>query len=398
MNKIRFIPIFAIILILLVGIIPVSADNLSGSIQETGDDGMKFSGNSFQTNGVDMKFGSHDYGVGGKSYIAFMRFQGVSIPQYSTINSAVLSIYKKNMYGTGTTVKYRISLEAVDNSTQPTTYTDLVNAVRTSAHSDDTVTTWTNGAVENSIDFKSAVQEVINRSGWSSGNALTVLVDDNGSDPDRAVIVASWDDASFQEPRLVVDFTVPTSTFTPTKTSTPTITRTFTITPTASYTPTNTVTSSITPTFTNTPTNTPTFTNTPTNTPTLTATNTFLPTWTNSLTPSSTYTPTPSFTPTITNTTNPAFSPTPSFTPTLAGGLVKPSPVAGVPTDIIIIAVMCALLLAVDKWICWLPAVSGLVGYFTGYDIAVCAVASFIIAVFFELLVRLIKVLQGHDH
>jgi len=121
---------------------------------------------------------------------------------------------------------------------------------------------------------------------------------------------------------LVLDFSgpavtpTPTPSITPTKTVTPTVTPTKTVTPTV--TPTNTVTPTVTPTNTVTigltPTATPTVTPTNTVTPTVTPTNTITPT----VTPTNSVTPTNTVTPTITptNTVTPTVTPTETVTPT----------------------------------------------------------------------------------
>ena len=119
---------------------------------------------------------------------------------------------------------------------------------------------------------------------------------------------------------LVLDFSgpavtpTPTPSITPTKTVTPTVTPTNTVTPTV--TPTNTVTPTVTPTnsVTPTPTVTPTETVTPTVTPTNTVTPTVTPTntVTPTVTPTNTVTPTETVTPTVTPTNTVTPTPTPS--------------------------------------------------------------------------------------
>ncbi|MCZ2115643.1 MAG: DNRLRE domain-containing protein, partial [Anaerolineae bacterium] len=101
-------------------------------------------------------------------------------------------------------------------------------------------------------------------------------------------------------PRLVVNYRMPTPTWTPTRTSTPT--RAPTITPSRTSTPTRT------------PTITPSRTSTPTWTPTVTPSRTSTPTWTPTVTPSRTSTPT--WTPTATLTQTPTATWTPTATPT----------------------------------------------------------------------------------
>ena len=109
-----------------------------------------------------------------------------------------------------------------------------------------------------------------------------------------------------ERPKLVIQYTVPTSTPTPTNTATSTPTKTNT--PTSTFTPSNTPTNTatFTPSYTPTDTFTPTATDTDTPGPTPTDTDTPLP----SETPTETLAPTHTPTPTITNTAGP--SPTPA--------------------------------------------------------------------------------------
>ncbi|MGA9347275.1 MAG: DNRLRE domain-containing protein, partial [Anaerolineae bacterium] len=152
-------------------------------------------------------------------------------------------------------------------------------------------------------------------------------------------------------PRLVVTYSLPTSTptstptWTPTATHTPTRTPTptRTTTPTPTWTPTSTNTPTHTPTRTPTPTDTPTCTPTPTGTsiptrtstptwtptgtvpPTHTPTRTPTPTGTYAPTPTSTVTSTPTTTPTATRTATATSTPTPTATKTATA---TPTPTA----------------------------------------------------------------------
>lgn len=113
--------------------------------------------------------------VEGASAWAAMRFTNVPIPQGSTINSATLSIYVHS--ATYDSPDINIFLDDADNSAALTTgLNDFSGRALTTAS-----VVWT--ATNIGTGWKSpgamtaVVQEVVNRAGWASGNAMTVLFD-----------------------------------------------------------------------------------------------------------------------------------------------------------------------------------------------------------------------------
>ncbi len=114
-------------------------------------------------------------------YSAAVRFLNVTIPQAATINSALFSLRCNGTYDASPgVVRYIVCCQAADNAAALATSgsTNLDGATRpgTTADSTWTVTSVTAGT-RYSVDITSAVQEVINRAGWASGNAIVVLVD-----------------------------------------------------------------------------------------------------------------------------------------------------------------------------------------------------------------------------
>lgn len=121
------------------------------------------------------------------------RFTSVTIAQGTTINSASFILTAQASYNAGANVvSYLVSAEASDNapalSTGATTGASLrsddppgtpVARPRTTAVS----AAWNQTSVvvdtEYSIDVTSVIQEIVNRAGWSSGNAIVILVDTN---------------------------------------------------------------------------------------------------------------------------------------------------------------------------------------------------------------------------
>jgi hypothetical protein len=130
-----------------------------------------------------------------EEYNGFARFTGLNIPQGSTINSArvVLSSKELDTDGNRVFIDTDVHLEDADNSatTVGQTAASIDGRSRTTAftnfNSRDTIVTrsptahWVYGHPRDkvAVDVTSSVQEVVDRAGWSSGNAMTVLMDSN---------------------------------------------------------------------------------------------------------------------------------------------------------------------------------------------------------------------------
>lgn len=141
---------------------------------------------------------------------AGLRFTNVTIPPGSTINSAVLSLTAQSSLST-TTCALNVSCEDADNPGQWTNYTDFSGRSRTASP-----ITWTEGSeTANSTysppDIKAAVQAVINRSGWASGNALIVYIDNNGSSTNARRAWFDRSNGSSTAATLAIDYTPPAS-------------------------------------------------------------------------------------------------------------------------------------------------------------------------------------------
>ncbi|GEM_PF-5249847 len=120
---------------------------------------------------------SHD---GATNQIIGMRFNGISIPQGATITSAYLE-FETDELDSGTT-NLNISAENTDNATTFTTATNNISSrSKTSAISWSSVSAWnTADQKHQSPDIASIIQQVVNRSGWTSGNSMALFIDGTG--------------------------------------------------------------------------------------------------------------------------------------------------------------------------------------------------------------------------
>ena len=156
--------------------------------------------------------GSHG---SGQEVSAGARFTSVTIAQAATINSADYSMVADATYASGGTVSFIVCCQAADNAAAlvGSGSTDMDGATRAGTTADST---WNQNSVtvgtRYTVSITSAVQELVNRAGWASGNAAVVLVDTAA-----ATTLGEWQDyrafnhasgGSSGGPHLDIDYTV----------------------------------------------------------------------------------------------------------------------------------------------------------------------------------------------
>lgn len=160
----------------------------------------------------------------GKGRAAF-RITNVTIPQGATIQHAEIS-FALSSIGTSGGNTIAISGQAADNAGVLTTTTnDISTRTKTTANTTVPLDDLGNGTYV--FDITAVVQEIVNRAGWASGNALCIIVDgpqgstaytismsESGSPPTAAVIYG--DSADSERPTSVSgtgSFTNPNNAF-----------------------------------------------------------------------------------------------------------------------------------------------------------------------------------------
>lgn len=116
---------------------------------------------------------------------AFLTFRSVPIPHNATINTAKIRFTAKS---SGTIdnahddVKVKIYGHASDDSTPPTTASEANGMTRTTANVTwDSIAHWTTDTTYDSPEIKTIIQEITNRSGWTTGSDITLFVEDYAS-------------------------------------------------------------------------------------------------------------------------------------------------------------------------------------------------------------------------
>ncbi|WP_209680566.1 LamG-like jellyroll fold domain-containing protein [Methanohalophilus levihalophilus] len=138
---------------------------------------------------------------GSQDQVTGMRFQNVDIPQGSTISSAKIVFIIDENNAQPTTLN--IYGHDIDDSPEfSSSDYNISSRAGTSA-----VVQWNSlpspdvGETLESPDISSVVQEIVSRSGWSSGNSMTVIINGTGKR-----VVESYDGVSSSAPLLVVEY------------------------------------------------------------------------------------------------------------------------------------------------------------------------------------------------
>ena len=136
-----------------------------------------------------------------KAWIPFV----VPLLNSTVLVSATLKLVA-NTSRSGTTGKLRFGCVAVDDASAPGTWAALNALTMTTAYTDDDSVAAQTAGVEYTWNITTAVQEIINRAGWASGNTIGVLIFENGGDNATQRTLASYDNETYTEPILSIDY------------------------------------------------------------------------------------------------------------------------------------------------------------------------------------------------
>ena len=179
-----------------------SSQTIAVRIVKTGEEAgvdVSYDDGEFENDAIDKLYDDDlDMGWEGEDLnvmTTFLRFQNIQIPQGATIESAVLDIFAhEDEEGEA---KITIFAEDSDNSSA-FVETELITARNwTNASVPWTITEpWTIWQPYSSPDFSSVIQQVVNRSGWTPGNALTIFL--RGEDQGASLLDNARDFESFE--------------------------------------------------------------------------------------------------------------------------------------------------------------------------------------------------------
>ena len=139
-------------------------------------------------------------------YNIFVRFPAVSIPRGATITNAYIQFCYAGVVGTPPTCD--LYLEDADSPAAPSSYSDAAGRTPTTETIQITVPTGLAfGDWWNSNDFHTIVQEVVDRAGWTSGNAMQVLIYGPMAAGQNYGSVISYDNDPSSATKLHIEYT-----------------------------------------------------------------------------------------------------------------------------------------------------------------------------------------------
>lgn len=169
------------------------------------DTRISFSSGDGEESGGSLDLTSSDLDIGDKS--VGMIFSSVSIPQGATIESAYVELVSRSSSTSTTAVT--IYGEDVDNAATFAQASKISDRTSTSATESWIIPYWSAADITyQSPDITDIVQEIVNRSGWSSGNAMNIMMSETSGNRSAK----SYNNSTTEAPRLVVRYTDPTVT------------------------------------------------------------------------------------------------------------------------------------------------------------------------------------------
>lgn len=141
----------------------------------------------------------------------FVRFTNVTVPHGATITDAYITV-TADISTANNTVNALIRAQASDDASMPLDYEDLTGATRTTASTAwNSIPPFVIDTSYNTAGIENVVQEVVDRDGWSSGNAILFYIEDNGSSSNAHRRADTYEASPTDSPQLHVEFTEPPS-------------------------------------------------------------------------------------------------------------------------------------------------------------------------------------------
>jgi cellulose synthase/poly-beta-1,6-N-acetylglucosamine synthase-like glycosyltransferase len=165
-------------------------------VSASGDDADRWGATSFSlTNELYLDYNDINQSDG-------MRWTNVAVPAGARIDSAYITVRAMNDPGaiTGGTTIYG---QAHDDPSAFTDYTDYDARARTTANVHWQPSAWVSGTDYDSPDIKAVIQEIVDRSGWASGQSMVLFLD---ADQVQDIHAESWDTNAAYAPKLHVEY------------------------------------------------------------------------------------------------------------------------------------------------------------------------------------------------
>lgn len=178
-----------------------TVETITASPLQSADDGYaNVSGTSISNGGNFLYTGSNP-----TSFSSYIRFPNIQLPADAGIVRAYITFTAANAQA-GVTINSDISADDADNSAQIASYADYAGRTDTTAVVSWSPGAWVQGTTYESPDIKSVIQEIVDRAGWASGNAIQIFWKNAGSSNGAYRQPASFDNATYDEAVLTIEY------------------------------------------------------------------------------------------------------------------------------------------------------------------------------------------------
>ena len=164
---------------------PTASGSVERQLRSTSDDAEETSSGSIRT-GSSAK----DLDLSYKGQKVGLRFSSLSIPQGAKITKAYVKFKAADSNGGSVTVTIRAH-DTDSASSFSRSKRNISSRSTTSASERWSPSSWRRGSTYKSDDIRDVVQEVVNRRGWDSGNALALIISGSGSNREAVSANAS---------------------------------------------------------------------------------------------------------------------------------------------------------------------------------------------------------------
>lgn len=156
--------------------------------------------------GTDTKFFVGYNGGGGSKVKVWIPFN-VTLPKSITITAATLLIVGETTRSDNLSLKW--GCEAVDSASAPASWADLNAKSMTTAFTTGDIATNVVAGTQYQLDITTAVQEILNRSGWTYNNVMACMIWDDGTSVGDFHRFAMFEHATHTEPILQISIPSP---------------------------------------------------------------------------------------------------------------------------------------------------------------------------------------------
>lgn len=158
----------------------------------SGDDGFgELPAGGFVTGSSSLYVGDFS----GTIYNVFVRFPSINIPQGATITSAFVRFFCQTSTS-GVTCNLNCYFNAEDIAVAPTNISEFNTLSLTTAIAWNNLEAWVDDTQYDTPSLVSILQDIIDRVGWSSNNAVQIIIKDNSSSASAYREPSAWDSAA----------------------------------------------------------------------------------------------------------------------------------------------------------------------------------------------------------